>query len=187
MVVAALASAWASAVAAPREADQAARVVEIRVEGNKQMSANAILIYVRTRPGQVYNEQVVKGDEKRLLETGRFDSVVASRTQTDKGVVVTFAVAERPLVAALVFQGNKAIKDGELAKELSFGAKDPLSAFSVEAGRLALQKKYQDRGYHFANVTTDKTALEQKRQVVYKIVEGPKVRVRKIRFQGNDF
>ena len=185
-----MAAGLAVSVLAPADGQERAagtRVVEVRIRGNKQMSADAVLIYVRTRPGQAFNEQVVKGDERRLLETGRFDSVVATRTQTDKGIVVTFTVAERPLVAALVFRGNKSYKDDELAKELTFGVRDPLGAFNVEAGRLAVVNKYKSGGYHFVNVTVDKVALDQRRQVIYTIVEGPKVRVRKIRFKGHDY
>lgn len=186
---------WAAAVlavqlaaAAPaQEPGKADRVIEVRVQGNKQMTRGAVLLHVKTRPEQGYNETVVRADERRLLQTGRFESVVATRTQTDKGVIVTFTVVERPLVAELVFQGNKAFNDQELTKELSFGPQDPLSAFTVESGRLALENKYKSEGYHFAKVTVDRKALDEKRQVIYGIVEGPKVRVRKIRFDGNEY
>ncbi len=185
-IIAAAMAAWAPSAPA-QEAPQTVRVAEVRVQGNQQMSDEAVLIHVKTRADQAYNEQVVKADERRLLETGRFESVVATRTQTPQGAVVTFTVVERPLVAALVFEGNKAFAGDELAKELTFGVRDPLNAFTVEAGRLAIANKYKSDGYHYVNVTTDKAALAQKRQVIYKIVEGPKVRVRKIRFEGNEF
>ena len=178
------------AVAAPawaQDAQPSTRVADIQVQGNKQMTANAVLVYVKTRQGQPFNEDVVKADERRLLETGRFESVLATRTNTDKGVVVTFTVAERPLVASVRFEGNKAFKTDELSKELTFGQHDPLSAFNVESGRMAILNKYKSKGYHFATVAVDEPLLTDKREVVYKIVEGPKVLVRKIRFQGNDF
>ena len=177
----------ALAPASAQDAQPSTRVAEVRVQGNKQMTANAVLVYVKTRQGQPYNEDVVKADEKRLLETGRFESVLATRTSTDKGAVVTFTVVERPLVASVRFEGNKAFKADELAKELTFGQHDPLSAFNVESGRMAILNKYKSKGYHFAAVTVDGPLLNDKREVVYKVVEGPKVLVRKIRFQGNDF
>jgi len=186
MVAVALAMALtASAVA--QTAGTSTRVIEVRVAGNKQMSRNAVLTHVKTRAGQEYNERVVKADERRLLETGRFNSVVATKTQTDKGVIVTFTVEERSLVAAVVFKGNKAFRDDQLAAELPFGPKDPLSAFSVESGRLSLANKYRSSGYHFVKVTVDRAALAQQRQVIYRIVEGPKVTVRKIRFEGSKY
>jgi len=170
-----------------QDAKPSARVAEVRVKGNKQMTANAVLIYVKSRPGQPFNEDVVKADERRLLETGRFQSVLATKTDTDKGVVVTFTIAERPLVAAVRFEGNKSFKESVLAKELTFGQNDPLSAFDVESGRMAILNKYKSSGYHFATVTVNQPVLSDKREAVYKIVEGPKVLVRKIKFQGNSF
>ncbi len=186
-MLAAAAVLGAGAFAAAQGPGARSRVVEVRVQGNKQMSANAILIHVKTRPGQPFSEEVVKADERRLLESGRFDSVVATRRQTDQGILVVFTVVERPLVARLVFQGNKAFKSSDLAKELTFRVRAPLSAFSVESGRQALLSKYKSSGYHFASVTVDKAALDTKREVIYRIVEGPKVRVRKIRFDGNKY
>jgi len=176
-----------TAAALAQGPDAKSRVVEVRVQGNEQMTANAVLLYVKTRPGQVFSEDVVKADERRLLDTGRFDRVVATRRQTDKGIVIVFTVTERPLVAGIVFQGNKAFKDSDLAKVLTFGVRDALSAFGVEAGRQALLDKYKSGGYHFASVTVDKPALDTKRTVIFRIVEGPKVRVRKIRFEGNKY
>ncbi len=173
--------------AAAQEAPSAETVAEVRVQGNEQMSAGAVLVHVKTRPGQVYNENVLKADERRLLNTGRFDSVVTSRTSTDEGVVVTFTVVERELVGGLRFQGNKAFEDDALAGELSFGVGDPLGAFTVEAGRLAIESKYKAAGYHFADVSVDKQALKARREVVYKVVEGPKVRVTDLEFEGNEF
>jgi outer membrane protein assembly complex protein YaeT len=185
MVVAGMAACWAG-VSAGQEAPVSARVADVRIEGNKQMTANAVLVHVRTRPGQAYSDQVVKDDERRLLETGRFDSVVATKTPTDKGVVVTFAVVERPLVVSVQFLGNKSLKTEDLAKELGFAANDPMSAFNVEAGRLAIENKYKNSGYYFTAVTADPKALEQ-RKIVYKITEGPRVRIRKIVFEGDTY
>jgi len=160
------------------------KVTDIRVEGNTQMTDSAILSMLKVRTGANYDESIVKADEKRLLETGRFDSVHATRTYTPKGVVVTFIVAERPLVSKVIFKGNKAYSNTELAGELTFGASDPMNRFAVEAGRQALLSKYRSKGYHFATVDLDSKALAD-REVIYRIVEGPQVIVTKIRFKGN--
>ena len=60
------------------ESPSTSKVVEIRVEGNNQMSEGAILANVRTRIGSNYDEATVKTDQGRLLDTGRFESVVTS-------------------------------------------------------------------------------------------------------------
>ena len=183
-LAAALAAAMPAVGAEPPPAS--ANVLEVRVEGNQQMSTGAVLAHVKTRPGQPFSEQVVRDDERRLLETGRFESVVASRQRTDRGVIVTFTVVERPLVKGVTFQGNKAFKADKLVAEVGFRAGEPFSDFSVEAGRRALEKFYKSSGYHFVTVKVDQAALKDRR-VVYEITEGPKTVVRHVRFEGNHF
>ncbi len=160
-------------------------VAEIRIEGNQQMTDAAVLTYVKSRIGERYDEEILRDDERRLLKSGRFESVSASRTYTEQGVVVTFVVVERPTVSDVLFEGNKAFDYAQLAGELGFGASDPLNRFLVEAGRQALLEKYRQNGYHFVTVAFDAEVLQQFRQVVYRIVEGPRVVVTKIRFEGN--
>ncbi len=160
-------------------------VIEVRVEGNKVLSESAVLADVKTRPGQPYSERVVRDDEQRLLKTRRYNNVIATKTQTDKGVIVTFTVAERPLVEVVIFEGNKAFKDATLSAMLTFGGGDPIDRFRIESGSRAIQSKYRADGYHFVEIKLNEPALRDAGKVVYEIVEGPKVSIRKIRFEGN--
>ncbi len=176
------AAAWtrpASAQIPPAES-----VAEVRVAGNKHMSADAVLSHVKTRAGARYDESVTKEDERRLLQTGRFDTVEVTKTPTPAGVIVTYVVRERPTVAKLQFEGNKALTNEHLAKELTFGVGDAVNPVAIEAGRQAILNKYRATGRHFATVELDAAAVKENR-VVYRIVEGPEVTIRKIRFEGN--
>jgi outer membrane protein assembly complex protein YaeT len=169
------------------ESPQAQTVIEVRVEGNVRMSRAAILSLIQTRVGQPYNEEVVKGDERRLLRSRHFTSVVVTRTQLAEDVVVTFTVVERPVVAQVVFVGNKELSDAALARELMFGQRDPVLLATVRAGRQALLNRYRAEGFAFATVTLDQQALRKDNIVRYRIVEGPKVRIGKIIVEGNRF
>jgi len=181
---AALALATAAASAAP---DGPNTVAEVRVRGNRQLTAQQVLLYVKTRPGQSFDEDLARADQRALLKTGKFDSVVVTKTATDQGVLVTFIVTERPLIAAVQFDGNKALSSSELSKGLGFGEGDPLNAFTVEAGRQAVENAYHSKGYYFAQVTVDSAALNDQGKVIYRIVEGPKVAIDKIRIEGNEY
>ncbi len=160
-------------------------VIEVRVQGNKILADAAVLAHVKTRPGQPYSEQVVQADVQRLLESGRFFPAEAVTTQTDKGIIVTFKVTERPLVAVVRFQGNKSLGDKKLRQVLTFGQGDPISPFQIARGSEAITSKYRSAGYNFVKVSLDAAALRDKQEAVYTIEEGPKVTLRKIRFQGN--
>jgi outer membrane protein insertion porin family len=174
------------APAAAWTAEPPANVLDVVIKGNQQMSTAAVLTNVKTRPGQPFNEQVVREDERRLLESGRYDSVIATRQQTDKGIIVTFTVSERALVKTVGFTGNKAYKDEKLRPEVPLKNGDPFSDFGVENSRRAIEKFYNSNGYHFVTVSVDKEALKDRR-VIYEITEGPNTVVRKVRFEGNTF
>jgi len=161
-------------------------VVEVRVVGNQALTAADVLADVKTRPGQPYDEDRLREDQQALMRTGRYANVVAAKTQTDQGVIVTFRVTERPLVAAIEFDGNKAFTDIELLGSLAFGPRDPIDRHKVAGGAGAIRSRYRSSGYHFVEVTLDEGTLQAKRQVIYRIVEGPKVVLKKIRFKGND-
>ncbi len=162
-------------------------VSEIRVQGNETTSTSAVLTRIRTRVEAPYDETVIREDERRLLNTGRFKSVVATKTSTPKGVIVIFLVVERPLVDGITFKGNKAYDAEDLAGDLLFSEASPLNQFNIEAGRQAMLTRYRSEGYHFASVEVDKGEMETHRRVVYRIVEGPQVYVRSIRFEGRKY
>ena len=175
----------ALAHAQTRPADAPNEIIQVRVEGNRFMSQSAILTNVKIRPGQPYNEQLVREDEQRLLKTRRFDDVTATVTRTDKGVILTFLVRERPQVEALRFEGAKKFNENDLRQALTFGVGDPVDRFQIESGLRAIESKYRAEGYYFVEVKLDDAALGGKNQVVYKIAEGPLAYVRSLRFEGN--
>jgi len=168
-------------------AGAADEVAEIRVEGNKAMTDDAVLASTRIRVGQPYDESVVQADTKRLLETKRFQSVEAVMGRTEAGVVVTFRVEERPLVARILILGNRAFATSDLLAALPFGEGDPLSVAAVRRGRDALATKYQDAGYFSVSVAFDEEALARRLEVIYTIREGERAVVREINFEGNSF
>jgi len=166
-------------------ASQANVIVEVRVTGNTFRSSAAVLADVTVRPGQPYDAEAVRLDEQRLLKTRRYTRVTATPTVTARGVILTFHVEERPVIEAVVFEGNKAFRDRDLAKVVPFAAGDPVDMFLIESGRQGIASLYRADGYYRASVTWDETALRQQRRVIYRIVEGPKAHLKKIRFQGN--
>ena len=163
------------------------RIADIRVRGNTHMTANAILEKVKSRIGDTFDPVIAQGDVQRLLDTSRFFSVTMEKTQAPEGIVLAFVVVERPPISKIVFKGNKEFDVSALLGELGFGTGGPLGHETAEVGRQALLKKYHGEGYHFAEVTFDPAALDEKQELLYTIVEGPQVKIRKITFQGNDY
>jgi outer membrane protein insertion porin family len=137
---------WAQDVVAQ---DDPNRIAEVRVEGNSLMSDNAVLLHVRTHAGLRYDQRVIDADERRLLETGRFESIRIDTLRGDAGLIVVINVVERPVITAIHFVNNKEFDANDLLDALPYGLGDPLSEFFVEANRNALVDYYQESGFEF--------------------------------------
>jgi outer membrane protein assembly complex protein YaeT len=160
-------------------------VLDIQVQGNQRMTAQQVLDFVHTRVGQKLDEAIVRQDEQRLLQTRNFDSVYLTVAPAAGGVVVTVHVQERPVVAELTIEGNQAIRTDKLLKDIPFRAGDALDRYRVQAGRQAIETAYRDKNFAQVEVAVDESALAANR-VIYQVREGPKIRIRKINFRGND-
>ncbi len=163
------------------------RVADIQVRGNDKMSTSAVLERVKSRVGDVYDEAIAQADVQRLLDSGRFTDVKVEKTVGPAGVALTFVVRERATVKKVSIQGNKAFPYAALAGEAKISPGGALERSAVEAGRLAILAKYRAEGYAFAEVAVDWQAFADNQEVVFTVVEGPQVKIRKVVYQGSSF
>jgi outer membrane protein insertion porin family len=170
--------------AAPASPLDGTPIRELNVAGLEQITEAYVRNQIRTRAGQPYSQDQVQRDVGRLLRTGRFLDVRAESALVDGQVNLTFAVQEKPEVTSIEFVGNQKFKDKDLLEDLPFGVGDPLDLYDIRRGREAIEGKYREKGYAYAEVTFDEALLDERR-VVYTIVENQRVRVRDIRFEGN--
>jgi len=154
-------------------------IVALRVEGNVHMTDNAILALVKTRVGHRYDEQVSKDDQRRLMQTGRFNNVVVVKADTAQGVIVTFVVKPRDRITAILFRGNKHFENKELADELTFRVGDPVDLNRIANGRTAIEDKYKQDGFYYVGVRMERS----EGQVICVIREGPRIRVKGITYK----
>ena len=139
----------------------------------------------RARVGDPLDSSVLDEAVRRLLGTGRFLSASYNLVEQDDGVRVVFALHERPIVTAIRFEGNARFKDGELKGHVGVKKGEPVDWFAVREGRDAIVTTYHEVGYGDVVVDYDRRLLEETGELVYRIEEGLRVRVRKIEFEGN--
>jgi len=89
------------------------------------------------------------------------------------------------MVRSIEFVGNYAYKDKVLLQRLDFKTGDYLDPILAEAGRKTIADIYRKIGFAFVKVTLDKEKLSEG-NVIYTIDEGPRVRIEKVAFSGND-
>jgi outer membrane protein assembly complex protein YaeT len=170
----------------PPPSSEGAPIRQIQIVGNQLVSQSYIFSVLSIEPGQIYKETTVQSDIRRLLRTGKFMAAVASTRIEENEVVLTIEVKEKPEVADVAFEGNERFKDKDLLKELDFATGDPLDMFSVNQGRDNLQRLYREKGFGDVEIEVDEQLLREQRVVLYHIVEGSRIRVRKILYEGNE-
>lgn len=140
---------------------------------------------IKTTAGQPYRPELAQEDVRALLRTRKFLSAVVSVRSEDGQAVVIFTVQEKPEITGVLVEGNKKLKTSELMKVITVAANTPLDRFEITRSRDNIERKYKEAGYYYAQVTVDADALEREDRVIFRIVEGPRVRVRKIVLEGN--
>lgn len=181
---------WAAVCSDPsiaRAQDGEGVVGEIRFEGTARTTDAYLLSIIRVRPGDALRRDELDADVVRLLRTGKFLTVRADRGDVDAEgrVAVTFRVVERPIVAEVRFEGNRAFTDKVLVEKVPLKPDDPFDAFALREGRDNILLAYHDKGYGYATVEVDEASARASGSVVYVIEEGPRVRVRAVLFEGN--
>ncbi len=191
MVVAALAALCLTFLA-PREPAQAASpgtVSEVRFQGSKRLSDEALRLQVQTRVGSPYSQEVVDQDLKLLAS--RFQIWGRSRAEVlaDGTVRVSFELEDVPSVQRVRFVGNSKLDEGELREALGLSENNRVPVpVPGDGGRAILvrklEEKYQEAGHLYCEIdaTTEREADEW--VLVFRIVEGPEVAVDDVEFEG---
>ncbi len=161
-------------------------IAEVRVEGLKNVSEQLVLNQVRSQVGEPYDADTVSEDIVRLTHLGRFDQVTARvEPQDDGSLVLIFDVSEQAILSDVQVVGNKAIHDGELLTLVLLRPGDPADSFLIEQGLDRIVRAYHDKGYFVADVSIDDQLLRESSALVYRVREGPRVKIKGIRFEGH--
>ncbi len=161
-------------------------IAQIKIEGLRDVSRQLVLNQIRLVNGASYDPQTVQEDIVRVTHLGRFSSVLARvEPQEDGSVIVIYTVTEQPLLASVRIVGNKAIDQPQLLSLVRLRVGDPIDSFLIDRGIQQIKKAYEKAGYFATAVSVDKTSLDEKDALIFRIREGPRVRIRQIQFTGN--
>lgn len=162
---------------------EAAVVNTIQVSGNRRVDDETIRNYVGIKPGRNFSNADIDEGVKRLFATGLFADV--SITQSGRTLVIT--VDEYAVVNQVLFQGNKKVKDADLARATQLSPRGTFTNEVLEADVQAVKDAYAAVGRSDAVVTTDVIDLGEGRvNVVFNINEGGRTKIATIAFVGNN-
>jgi len=163
------------------------KIAGISIKGNQRIEAQAIEKELKSKTGEAYTPGLLDQDLRAIFKMGYFSDVKLEVNQTPQGKAITFVVEERPFVKRIDFKGYKEIKENDLKEQLTIKPYTILNLNTVNETLEKLTTFYQSKGYYNVQITYSVT-YEEKGQgavIVYSIVEGKKVYIKTITFQGN--
>ncbi|MBW2295988.1 MAG: outer membrane protein assembly factor BamA [Deltaproteobacteria bacterium] len=161
-------------------------ISEIRLEGNRRIETDAIMRYIRTKPGDVYMPKKLSDDLKSVYSMGYFEDI---RIEYEDGVdrkIIIFKVDEKPTTRRIKFKGNDAYDNEEIMEVMNIKSGSILNIFKIQNNIIRIENLYKEKNYHNVKVTYSVNELENNQgDLLFIIEEGDKVRIREISFEGN--
>lgn len=175
----------AAAVVAPVAANLTVR--EIKIEGQRKLEKDAILVRLKTHMGDKYDQDNIREDVLSLFRLGYFNDVQVDRQISGSSVDLTYRVVEKPSMQEIVFEGNVELKSDELTEPSGIKAYQILNEAKIHEAVEKIQKVYEDKGFFLAKVDSriEDIKKDESVKVVFTIREGEKVKVKKVVFVGN--
>jgi len=159
-------------------------VSSIEVVGNRRVEVETIRSYFKPGPGGRLDNAAIDDGLKALIETGLFQDVQISRP----GGRIVVTVIENPVINRVAFEGNKKVKDEQLSSEVQSKPRGTLSRPMVQSDAQRIVEIYRHSGRYDVTVTPEIIEQPNNRvDLVFTIVEGPKTAVRSIEFVGNNY
>ena len=159
-------------------------IQHIVVTGTQRVEPDTVLTYVNLREGDPYDPVQIDVALKALYATGLFSDVRFSAL--DASGTLTIRVTENPIVNQVVFEGNSAVTDKNLTKEIQVKPRSVFTRAKVQADVQRIIEVYRRSGKFAARVDPQIIQRPQNRvDLIYSIKEGPTTGIARINFIGN--
>jgi len=166
-------------------------ISEINVQGNRRIPAETVRARIFTHAGDIYDPAGLERDFNSLWNTGYFEDIRFSREQTPKGWRLIIQVKEKPTIREINYVGLSSVSTSDVLDRFK-QAKVGLSVESqydptkVKKAEVAIKGLLAEHGRQFSTIRTEVRQIPPAAiGVTFVVKEGPKVKVGKIKFEGN--
>lgn len=183
----------AQPTAAPQLKPGQQYIESIDVRGSRRVPADTLKALLVTRPGDIYDEDILRRDFMALWNTSRFDDI---RLEVEPGdhpqaVRVTFVVTERRVIRTIHYSGIHTVTESEILdrfKERKVGlvVESQYDANKIQHAANVLKEFLSERGRQYATVEPQIEQIPPSSLALsFNVNEGPKVKVGTITITGN--
>lgn len=179
------------------QAAQPGQMVIERIEflGNRRIRSDTLKARIFSREGDAYNEETLRRDFQALWNTQFFEDVklrVEDSPDKPSAKIVIFEVRERPTIRRIRYEGTHSVSESDILdrfKERKVGltVESQFDPTKIKKAEVVLKELLGEHGRQFAKVTPqyERVASSNAVILIFKVDEGPKVKVGKIKFTGN--
>ena len=169
-------------------------IENIVFEGNRRIRKDTLQARIFSRIGDPYNEETLRRDFQALWNTQFFSDVKLRVEDGDKpgGKVIIFEVKERPVIRRIRYEGIHSVSESDILdrfKERKVGltVESQFDPTRIKKAEVVLKELLGEHGRQFATVTPEYENIASSNAVIliFRVDEGPKVKVGKISFTGN--
>lgn len=162
------------------------KIDDILVKGSKKVEAEAILEKIGAEKGKSITNYVIRNDIKKIYEMKYFESVEAHQISKAGKNILEYRVIEKPIISKILFDGNDEVSSDDLKEQLKTKEFNILDVNTIKSDVVLLQNFYEEKGFYLANINYDLVKNEfGGLDLIFKVKEFSKVRVKKIMFLGN--
>jgi outer membrane protein insertion porin family len=154
----------------------------IQVEGNQRIQTSTIIDYAGIERGKTVTSGQLNDAYQHILDSGVFETVEL----TPRGNTLTIKVSEYPTINIINFEGNRRIKDDDLAALIGSASRRVFNPAQAEQDAALLAQTYSQQGRVSAVVTPRIIRRSDNRvDLVFEISEGDTIEIERISFVGN--
>jgi outer membrane protein insertion porin family len=185
-----------AAPAQPQPSGQQQFIIE-RIEfiGNRRIRTDTLKARIFSREGDPYNEETLRRDFQALWNTQFFEDVklrVEDSPKRSDAKIVVFEVKERPQIRRIRYEGNHSVSESDILdrlkeRKVGLSVESQFDPTKIKKAQVVIKELLGEHGRQFAKVTPQYERIASSNAVilVFKVDEGPKVKVGKIKFKGN--
>ena len=170
-------------------------IERIEFYGNRRIRSDTLKARIFSREGDPYNEETLRRDFQALWNTQFFEDVklrVEDSPDRPDGKIIIFDVKERPQIRRIRYDGIHSISESDILdrfkeRKVGLSVESPFDPTKIKKAEVVLKELLGEHGRQFAKVTPQYERIASSNAVilVFKIDEGPKVKVGRIKFVGN--
>src|SRR5262245_1998721 len=179
----------------PQNSLRPAVIERIDFVGNRRVRTDTLKARIFSRENDPYNEETLRRDFQALWNTQFFEDVKLSVEDSPgrpNAKIIVFEVRERPIIRRIRYENIHSVSESDIldrVKERKVGltVESQFDPTKIKKAEVVIKELLGEHGRQFAKVTPQYERIASSNAVIliFRVEEGPKVKVGKIKFTGN--